>query len=68
MNEPTNRTPTCVVCGDPIDESKGEVPCYIEPSDQDDYGEHDGEAYHLNKCEDGIFDEVIAQVDTQSDK
>lgn len=59
MNEPTNRLPTCQVCGEPIDESQGEVPVYTTDID---VGEYDGEAYHLNKCEDGVFETVYVEV------
>ena len=62
MTEPTNRILTCVVCGEPILETQGETPCIIEPSDRDEFGKYEGEAYHLNKCEDGIFDEVHMQI------
>lgn len=58
-----DRIPTCVVCGNRILESKGEVPCYIPPNDGHEYGDYDGEAYHMNKCEDGIFDTIYAEVD-----
>lgn len=55
--------PTCVVCGDPIREEDDEVPCWIEPSDRENYGDYDGEAYHLNICEGGIFDTVYSEVE-----
>jgi uncharacterized protein (UPF0261 family) len=59
---PSNDTATCVICGDPIQESHGEVACYIPLSDRDAY-EYDGEAYHMNKCEGEIFAEIYAEVD-----
>lgn len=61
MTEPTNRLPTCVICGDPIDESAGEVPVFVGPEIAAEY-EYDGTAYHLNKCEDDIFDEVWTEL------
>lgn len=62
MTGPTNRTPTCVVCGEVIDESAGGVPVWLDAEMAEELGEHDGEAYHLNRCEDGVFDEVHAEV------
>jgi len=55
---PTNRIPTCVICGDAIDESVGETPVYCD----NDVGDYDGDAYHLSKCEDEVFDKVYAEV------
>lgn len=50
-------TDTCDVCGDPIpeeyDKHDPEAPVY---------GPEAGDVHHLG-CEDGVFDEVFAEVD-----
>jgi hypothetical protein len=50
-----------VVCGDPIDESAGEVPVFMDPELAAEY-DHEGTAYHLNACEVDVFSEVYAEV------
>lgn len=53
--------PTCVVCGDPIREP-GETPVCLDEEMRDDLGEYDGDAYHLERCEDGVFAEVHCEL------
>ena len=62
MTGPTNQLPSCVVCGDPINESAGEVPCYLPGDLTAETGEYDGKAYHMNQCEDEVFAEVYCEV------
>lgn len=40
MMGPTNRTLTCVVCGDVIHEPSGDVPVIIPPADRGEYGDY----------------------------
>ena len=58
MNDDEN--PTCVICGQPVRESDGEVPVYI--GNEFEFGEFDGYAYHLKKCEDEVFETTFAEV------
>lgn len=64
MDKPTNRLPTCVICGGAINEANGETPVWIEPCDQDDYGNFDGEAYHMGKCEDEVIETVHCEIES----
>lgn len=60
---PSNRTLTCVICGDPIDESSGQVPVILDQDQREEIGDYDGSAYHLNQCDHSVFETVYAQVD-----
>jgi hypothetical protein len=61
VGSPSNRTPTCVVCGNPIREDRGETPVFV--GKEFEFGDYDGNAYHLQECENEVFEEVCSEVE-----
>lgn len=58
-------SPRCAVCGELIVRAAGETPVFFGP--ELNIGEHDGTAYHLNECEDEVFEETYAEVSARGE-